>query len=284
MFDCESKLNNKKISKFISPMTLIKEINIQNNQNYSLFLDIDGTLADFSLDPNHSFVKQKNLSIIKELLKFNISVNIVTGRPLEQAQRFFSPLKLTIAATHGLEIFFEKNNVFQENNAVFDAQTLKKINQDIDQRCALYPQIRIEHKPHSVALHYREYPDYKNQAMNILTHIQLKYPDFKIITGKYVFELVPIQANKGLAIKKIIQQQRLDSTFPIFIGDDLTDEAGFAVINHLAGMSIKVGLGETQAAFRLENTEAVTHFLELFYEYIQHIGQIKFQNKNNGAL
>ena len=120
--------------------------------------------------------------------------------------------------------------------------------------------------------------------MNILTRIQLKYPDFKIITGKYVFELVPIQANKGFAIKKIIQQQRLDSTFPIFIGDDLTDEAGFAVINHLAGMSIKVGLGETQAAFRLENTEAVTHFLELFYEYIQHIGQIKFQNKNNGAL
>ncbi|MCQ4010675.1 hypothetical protein FK521_29545, partial [Klebsiella pneumoniae] len=46
----------------------------------------------------------------------------------------------------------------------------------------------------------------------------------------------------------------------VFVGDDLTDEAGFSVVNQLQGMSVKVGAGETQAHWRLADAAAVrTH-------------------------
>ncbi len=49
---------------------------------------------------------------------------------------------------------------------------------------------------------------------------------------------------------------------PVFLGDDLTDEAGFAVVNALGGHSIKVGEGPTQARERLASVTAVGEWLQ----------------------
>lgn len=49
---------------------------------------------------------------------------------------------------------------------------------------------------------------------------------------------------------------------PVFLGDDLTDEAGFAVVNALGGLSIKVGEGPTQARERLASVTAVDEWLQ----------------------
>jgi trehalose 6-phosphate phosphatase len=49
---------------------------------------------------------------------------------------------------------------------------------------------------------------------------------------------------------------------PVFIGDDLTDEAGFTVVNELGGVSIKVGTGPTEAMQRLASVEAVAVWLD----------------------
>ncbi len=56
----------------------------------------------------------------------------------------------------------------------------------------------------------------------------------------------PRGVNKGEAITAFMQEAPLSGE-PVFVGDDLTDEAGFSVVNRLGGMSVKVGAGETQA-------------------------------------
>ncbi len=80
---------------------------------------------------------------------------------------------------------------------------------------------------------------------------------------------MPKGANKGSAIQQIIQQYHLSDHYPIFIGDDLTDEAGFQVINTFKGCSIKVGTGNTVAQHRLENVTQVQAFLAEFLEILK---------------
>jgi trehalose 6-phosphate phosphatase len=48
---------------------------------------------------------------------------------------------------------------------------------------------------------------------------------------------------------------------PVFVGDDATDEYGFATVNKLGGHSIKVGPGRTAARWRLRNVKAVEQWL-----------------------
>ncbi len=97
-----------------------------------------------------------------------------------------------------------------------------------------------------------------------MQQISSNYPQLKLYKGKFVIELIPNQADKGKAIKTILNHLNLPSVLPIFIGDDLTDESGFVFINQQSGLTIKVGSGETQAKYRLKDIDNVANFLFYF--------------------
>jgi trehalose 6-phosphate phosphatase len=48
---------------------------------------------------------------------------------------------------------------------------------------------------------------------------------------------------------------------PVFLGDDVTDESGFRVVNRLDGYSVKIGEGETAARWRLADPAAAKSWL-----------------------
>ena len=78
-------------------------------------------------------------------------------------------------------------------------------------------------------------------------------------------ELNALRAEARL-IEAQLEKTRIKAPFagriPVFIGDDLTDEKGFAVVNAMQGISIKVGEGSSQAPFRLNDVDAVYSWLE----------------------
>ncbi len=48
---------------------------------------------------------------------------------------------------------------------------------------------------------------------------------------------------------------------PVFVGDDRTDEFGFAAVERAGGWAVKVGPGRTHASYRLRDVAAVLHWL-----------------------
>jgi trehalose 6-phosphate phosphatase len=79
--------------------------------------------------------------------------------------------------------------------------------------------------------------------------------------GKLVVELRPAGSDKGEAIAAFMGEAPFRGRVPVFIGDDATDEHGFAVVNAMGGHSLKVGEGATIARWRLPDVRAVERWL-----------------------
>lgn len=269
----------EKNTSFVTPNDIIN--NLSFDKNYCLFLDIDGTLAPFQINPEHSFIPQTTLEVIKKITKLNIPIIAVTGRDVDTASKLLHPIEVPIAGLHGLDIYFDSGNYIRPD---LSSINFKKLKQDILKNCDKHPELLIEDKGYSIALHYRKNPNLENNAINIMQQINLNYPHLKINRGKFVVELIPNQADKGRAIETILNHLNLPSVLPIFIGDDLTDESGFTYINQQAGLSIKVGPGETQAKYRLKDIDNVADFLLLFQNRIKNLYVKNSQNQNGEKL
>ena len=75
-------------------------------------------------------------------------------------------------------------------------------------------------------------------------------------------ELKPAGKDKGVAILEFMHEAPFRGRTPVFVGDDVTDEYGFAMVNRLHGHSVKVGPGRTVAESRLRNVQVVRQWLE----------------------
>ena len=98
------------------------------------------------------------------------------------------------------------------------------------------------------ALHYRQAPQYEDALMTLAQRITQIWPQMALQQGKCVVEIKPKGTSKGEAITAFMQEAPFIGRTPVFLGDDLTDESGFAVVNRLGGMSVKIGTGATQAS------------------------------------
>lgn len=261
---------------------------LSNQQDYYLFLDIDGTLADFTLDPKDSFIPHTTLMLLQKIQSYGIKIAAVTGRSLIEARQMLSPLTLPIAATHGLEIAFDGVNTFNgvsnsDDISIthVDTTELTDIRQSIVQSSLPYSDFTIEAKPYSVALHYRQNPALADVACTIMSDILRNHANWTLKHGKCVCEAVPEGANKGTAILTLLKRIKTsDNVCAIFIGDDITDEAGFLALQgqdtvikkeqkSAHNIGIKVGTEPTCAPYYVNDIYEVTELLKSFLTFCQ---------------
>jgi trehalose 6-phosphate phosphatase len=126
--------------------------------------------------------------------------------------------------------------------------------------------VLLEDKGLTLALHYRNAPQTAAAAVTV-AEMAVAESDgaLVLLRGKMVCELKPPDIDKGRAIAAFMAEPPFAGRRPVFAGDDVTDEAGFATINALGGISIRIGDdAPTVAAFRHEDVAAVqTWLLEL---------------------
>jgi trehalose 6-phosphate phosphatase len=123
--------------------------------------------------------------------------------------------------------------------------------------------VLLEDKSLTLALHYRNAPEQKTAAATVAKDaVAASRGALTLLEGKMVFELKPPGCDKGQAIAAFMREAPFAGRQPVFAGDDVTDEAGFEVVNQLGGISIRIGDGgPTAAAFRHEDVAAVQSWL-----------------------
>lgn len=232
---------------------------------WALFLDVDGTLLDIAERPDLVDTNKVDTALVEGLQRVaQGALALISGRSLVQLDAMFAPLRLAAAGQHG----FERRDVQgKRHRHRFPVETLRPAAAAIRDFASRHEGLVFEDKGASVALHYRLAPGLADRALEAVRLAAASLGDtVQIQGGKMVWELKPAGADKGLAIDEFMREAPFAGRTPVFLGDDVTDEYGFRVVNRLHGHSIKVGQGETAALWRLPHPSAARAWLRQWLE------------------
>ena len=228
---------------------------------HALFLDFDGTLVEIAPTPEGVVVPDGLVPLLARLsTKLGGAVAIVSGRNLDDVTGFLAPLVLPGAGTHGMERRLSDGTLELPDPDV--AAEAREMAEAIATKTASLDGVRIERKPYSVGLHYRAAPHFEAQCNRILENaIRGRRNGWEIMRGKLIAEARLAGHSKAGSVGAFMTEEPFAGRVPVFIGDDVTDEAGFEAVAAHGGFGIKVGMGESAARFRLPGPEAVRHYL-----------------------
>jgi trehalose 6-phosphate phosphatase len=227
---------------------------------WALFLDFDGTLVDISERPEAVIVDPALGSTLARLRdRLGGALAIVTGRRVETIDEFLVPYRFDVAGLHGAE--HRLDGRFQPCRAE-DHPELRRAVAALHARFEHHPDVLIEDKGCSVAVHWRLAPQFAEFASAAVQDMARALgADYRLQFGKAVAEVVPARATKGAVIEDFLTRAPYLGRRPVFIGDDLTDEHAFEAVNARSGISVRVGLGQTRARHRVETPAALRHCL-----------------------
>lgn len=224
------------------------------------FLDIDGTLVDIATTPGGVVIDKSLRTLLTRLhAAADGALALVTGRTLKAVDQLFDPLRFAAAGQHGLEWRDASGAIHRHENA---ALKIAAVRDQVMAWTAQWPPLTLEDKGLSLALHYRKAPSLESEVHAFLASLaDAADQDLHLQPGKMVCELRPAGRDKGSAIRDFLSQAPFAGRTPVFVGDDMTDEFGFAAVNSLRGMSVKVGSETSIAHWRLPHVEAVRGWL-----------------------
>lgn len=230
---------------------------ISLDHRHALFLDFDGTLVDIAPSPDSVVVDPQLTTALAQLHeRLGGALAIISGRPIHELDHWLAPLTLPAAGVHGAERRHGNGEVERLQIDALDAvaQGLQRL---VDGHAGL----RLERKGMAVALHYREAPELQALCEQAMAEVQAAHAALHVLHGKKVLELLPRGVSKGHAIEAFMAEPPFAARHPVFVGDDVTDEAGFAFVRQHGGSAVKVGPGETAAQQRLEGPADVRRWL-----------------------
>jgi trehalose 6-phosphate phosphatase len=224
-----------------------------------MFIDLDGTLAAIEPRPQDVRPEPWRSNLLRRLnTRLEGRLAVVSGRTLEDVDRILEGAAPAVAAVHGL-VRRRADGVI-ETSAAHPA--LAKARQRLAALAEGHPGVSIEDKGLALALHYRREPTLATLAIATAERCAQEL-GLKLQLGRMVAELRTPGPDKGAAVRAFMAEPPFKGSRPIFLGDDLTDEDGFAAAEAQGGIGVLVGARrDTRAQRRLENTDAVARWLE----------------------
>ncbi len=229
--------------------------------SWAYFFDIDGTLVDIADSPAGARLDPAFRQLIEGLYRSaGGAVALISGRSIGDTDRLFPGISLPAAGQHGIE---RRDAAGRISRHAFRCQELDTVRQRLAEAVARHSGLLLEDKGLSLALHYRRAPRLAGYAHRLVRSLLARLgAQYCVQTGKRVVEMKPAGKDKGVAVLEFMQEEPFRGRTPVFVGDDVTDEYGFATVNRLHGHSVKVGPGRTVARWRLRDVRGVRAWLE----------------------
>jgi trehalose 6-phosphate phosphatase len=207
----------------------------------AVLLDIDGTLLDLAPTPREVWVPPGLATTLNRLHeKTSGALAFVSGRSLNDIDLIFAPEQFPAVGGHGAEM-----RIAGDSEAV--ATHAPPMDMELKRRLAgiakLSRGILLEDKGYSLALHYRLAPHAEKAIYEAVSVIRADLPNapIEVLPGKCVCEIKTSGFNKATGVAELMAHQPFKGRRPIFIGDDVTDDAVFAIIPDFGGLAFSVG-------------------------------------------
>ncbi len=238
--------------------------------------DFDGVVSPIVEHPDQAQALPATMVALERLAwSPRTHVALVSGRSLEDLRRRAAPpADVILIGGHGSEIDagpdlpptrFRVGADHAEN--LTGAQRSDVVDQVVDQLekiAAEFPGAHVERKANSATLHTRSVA---RDLVEVVEQAVLDGPaaleGVHLLRGKEVLEVSVSTDTKGAALHALRGALGLPPGAVVYLGDDVTDETVFAVLDTAGGdVGIKVGEGSTVAAYRVSGPEAVADLMQ----------------------
>lgn len=228
--------------------------------NAALFLDFDGCLVDLAPTPDAVVVPKALPGRLERLYNRQCrAVALISGRNIADLYRHLPGFPGIVAGGHGAELAFPG----EQANAIKAADPdILKLHARARQLAASHEGVFVEPKSHGVVMHYRAAPELAGWVARTMEGLAADYPALAMQPGKMVIELRPRDASKDRVLSRLMTMPDFEKRQPVYVGDDLTDEAAMAEAQARGGFGIKIGTGETCARYRLDDPQALAGWLD----------------------
>ena len=236
-----------------------------------LFLDYDGTLADFAATPETVHPDPDLVALLTRLARDpRLHVAVVSGRRLSHVERLVPVPGILLAGTYGIELLTPEGERIDRLEYGTIRPALETLKPQWAHLIAGREGFYLEDKGWTLALHARfasrhesEYILAEARRMAVEASREADPGLFRLLGGHKFLELGPRLAHKGRAVEYLLAQYPWPGSLPIYLGDDDKDEEAFGVIKAHGGFAIVVAPEprETQADLRLPSTQAARRWL-----------------------
>lgn len=237
-----------------------------------LFLDYDGTLADFAPTPEEVTPDPQLLDLLTRLERdARIQMAIISGRRLSHVQELVPVPGVLLAGTYGIELLTAEGE--RIDRLAFDE--VRPILDGLKPRWAALLAERqgffLEDKGWALAIHARFAADEETeQVLAEARHYAVdaleagSTGEFRLLGGHKFLEIGPKLAHKGRTVEYLLERYPWPGALPLYLGDDDKDEEAFGVIQTRGGFAVVVTAEPRQSAadFRLATPRAARRWLE----------------------
>jgi len=230
----------------------------------AIFLDVDGTLLDLAERPDEAVTPPGLVATLARTeRKLGGALALISGRSIEDLDRLFKPLHLRAGGIHGAEIRFDPDGPVTPTPAAMELP--QSLCAALAREVAAFPGAFVENKRFSLVVHYRLAPAAELPLRKIVTRFISSSPiAVEVLDARCAIELKPPGYDKGHAIAAFLSLPAFHGRTPIFVGDDTTDESGFALVAARGGLAYSVGRPRPGAIGLFAEPPAVRDWLAEF--------------------